>query len=288
MVQVVQNHSVCDTFYVTLSLDVLSWGEFISIFSHICGKLVFAYISIKGWVIHSDEDGFFDGSCQIMIFSAHNAEVVDGYIMTSGVMMVMDGWWGFHVFFVSLTNVLPDSLIYSSSQSTLSHFICISPLVFARLVSLSLGLTRRSLKVLSPLKCICMPCLLQMFLQLSLKPLMYGTTMWGLLVLLVGLFPMLLELLLDLLDLMLAQFKTQPGYLHLLNALLRWSSSSLNSWGLEQKVLALCVRVLMTVPLQVQICMCGLPIHSSDEGLARLWHHQCVQERMDPSSLDVS
>ena len=30
--------------------------------------------------------------------------------------------------------------------------------------------------VLPPLKCICMPCLLQMLLQLSLSPLVYGTT----------------------------------------------------------------------------------------------------------------
>ena len=55
------------------------------------GQLVFAYIYIKGWVIHSDEDGIFDGCCQIAVFSAHNAEVVDRYIMTSDVMMVMDG-----------------------------------------------------------------------------------------------------------------------------------------------------------------------------------------------------
>ena len=54
-------------------------------------QLVFAYISIMGWVIHSDEDGFFDGSCQIVILFAHNAEVVYRYIMTSDVVMVMDG-----------------------------------------------------------------------------------------------------------------------------------------------------------------------------------------------------
>ena len=54
-------------------------------------QLVFAYISIKGWVIHSDDDGFFHGSCQIVIFSAHNAVVVDRYIMTSDIMMVMNG-----------------------------------------------------------------------------------------------------------------------------------------------------------------------------------------------------
>ena len=54
-------------------------------------QVVFAYISFKGWVIHSDEDGFFDGSFKIVIFSAHNAEVVDRYITTSDIVMVMDG-----------------------------------------------------------------------------------------------------------------------------------------------------------------------------------------------------
>ena len=47
--------------------------------------------SIKGWVINSDENSFFDGSCQILKFSAHNAEVINRYIMTSGLMIVMDG-----------------------------------------------------------------------------------------------------------------------------------------------------------------------------------------------------
>ena len=54
-------------------------------------QLVFAYISIKGLVIHSDKNGLFDVSCQIVILSTHNAEIVDGYIMTSDVAIVMDG-----------------------------------------------------------------------------------------------------------------------------------------------------------------------------------------------------
>ena len=40
-------------------------------------------------------------------------------------------------------------------------------------------------------------------------------------------------------------FKAQTEYLYF-NACLRWPSSSLSSWVLEQRVLALCVRVLMT------------------------------------------
>ena len=30
---------------------------------------------------------------------------------------------------------------------------------------------------------------------------------------------------------------------------------------------------VLTVPLQLQICMCGLSVHSCDEGVVRLWHH---------------
>ena len=46
-----------------------------------------------------------------------------------------------------------------------------------------------------------------------------------------------------------ALFKAHGGYLHLLRALLRWSSSSFSSWLLEQTVLALCLKVLMTLNL---------------------------------------
>ena len=96
-------------------------------------QLVFAYISIMEWVIHSDEDGFFDGSFQIVIFSAHNAEVDDRYIMTSDVVMLIDGWLGFHVFFVSFSKCsakLPNVLILTVQ---LFHtYICISPHFSAR------------------------------------------------------------------------------------------------------------------------------------------------------------
>ena len=73
--------------------------------------------------------------------------------------------------------VLPDSPIYSSSQSTLPHlYLYITPPFFS-MVSLSLGCTSKSLIVLPPLKYTSTPCLLQMFLKVSLRPFMYGTTM---------------------------------------------------------------------------------------------------------------
>ena len=133
VVQVGQNHSACDKCYVTkpwwyLTCYLsLSSGEIISTSCHICGSW-YLPISIKGWVINSDENGFLDVSCQILNFSAYNAEVFNRYIMSSGVMMVMDGWWGFHVFFVSSCKCsawLPNIILFTDHSVTL---LCITPL----------------------------------------------------------------------------------------------------------------------------------------------------------------
>ena len=43
------------------------------------------------------------------------------------------------------------------------------------------------------------------------------------------------------------------GVLAFLNDCLRWSSSYLSNWGLEETVLALCVRVLMTLKLTARL-----------------------------------
>ena len=73
-------------------------------------------------------------------------------------------------------NVLPDSPMYSSQKSTLPHLYLYIPPLFLSMVSLSLGCTRRSLMVLPPLKYNSTPYLLQMFLQVSPRPFIYGTT----------------------------------------------------------------------------------------------------------------
>ena len=231
----------------------LSSGEFISTSSYICGS----------WYLHI----FLlrDGSFTLMSMACWMDLAKLWSSLPTVLKLLIDilwpvvlwwSWMGDGAFMCSLylsANVLPGSPLYSSLQSTLLHLhLYITPLL-CQLVSLSLGLTRRSLMVLPSLKCICMPCLLQMFLQLSLKPLMYGTTMWGLWVLLVVLFLVLLELLLYLLDLILALFKGQPWYLHLLNACMRWFSFPLSSWELEQKFLAVCVKVLMTLYLAARL-----------------------------------
>ena len=64
--------------------------------------------------------------------------------------------------------VLKDSSMYSSLHFSLPHlYLYITPL-FWKMESFSFEVTSKSLMVLPPLKCICIPCLLQMFLQLSL------------------------------------------------------------------------------------------------------------------------
>ena len=41
-------------------------------------------------------------------------------------------------------------------------------------------------------------------------------------------------------------------------------------------------QVVVTVPLQVQICVCGLSKHQCKEGIFRLWHHYCIHEWKGP------
>ena len=67
-------------------------------------------------------------------------------------------------------NVLEDSPIYSSSQSTLSQwYLYMTPLCFS-MGSLSFGAIRSFLMVVPPLQCTCTPNFLPMFLMFSLSP----------------------------------------------------------------------------------------------------------------------
>ena len=51
--------------------------------------MVLAYISVKGWIVHPDINSFFYGSDEVVVLSPHNAEILDGVIMTCDVMMVI-------------------------------------------------------------------------------------------------------------------------------------------------------------------------------------------------------
>ena len=52
-------------------------------------QLVLAYISVQGWVIDPYVNGVFDGSCNVLVLSAHNAKIVNRYVMTSSIVIAM-------------------------------------------------------------------------------------------------------------------------------------------------------------------------------------------------------
>ena len=45
--------------------------------------MVLAYISVKGWIVHPDINNFFYGSDEVVVLFPHNAEILDGDIMTN-------------------------------------------------------------------------------------------------------------------------------------------------------------------------------------------------------------
>ena len=56
-------------------------------------QLVFANISIKGWVIDSNQHSLSDCSGHALVIPTHIAEIFKGHFMTRVLMMVINGWW---------------------------------------------------------------------------------------------------------------------------------------------------------------------------------------------------
>ena len=61
-------------------------------------QLVLANISVRGWAIDSNQHSLSDCSSHALVIPAHNAEIVQGHFMTSGLKVVIDGWWWPQVF----------------------------------------------------------------------------------------------------------------------------------------------------------------------------------------------
>ena len=124
--------------------------------------------------------------------------------------------------------------------------------LFLVLWSLSLGVIRRLLIVLPPLKYIWIPCFLPTFFILSLSPFTQGSTIydfWFTVVPLVLTFGCVLCWCCASLFLLLifTLLRAQGGYLFLVRTSWRWSSSSFRSWLLELTAFALWCRVFMTL-----------------------------------------
>ena len=52
-------------------------------------QMVFAYVSIKGWIVDPYVEVFFDGSHEVLVFPPHNAKIIYSNRMTRGVVVVI-------------------------------------------------------------------------------------------------------------------------------------------------------------------------------------------------------
>ena len=189
-----------------------------------------------------------------MIFSAYYFEVLHRCYVAMWPVLFWCSCMGDGAFRCSLylsSNVLDDSPIYSSLQSILSHLNQYITLLFFLMLSLSLGDTSKFLSVFPPLKYTCIPYFLQMFLKLSAIPLEYGTTMWHIFFGDTGCCFFLLVL--ECVCLWRIFCIAHLGYLQPINAFSKCSNSFLVESGLEHSVLALCVRVLITIYLEAKL-----------------------------------
>ena len=66
-------------------------------------QMVLANVSIKGWIIDSDIQGFFDGSCEVLVLSPHYVKIFYTDFVIRGVIMVKYGGWGLLMFFEPLS-----------------------------------------------------------------------------------------------------------------------------------------------------------------------------------------
>ena len=57
-------------------------------------QMVFAHVSIQGWIIDPNVDSFFDGSHLGLVLSPHYAKVIYANQMSRDVIVVIDGGWG--------------------------------------------------------------------------------------------------------------------------------------------------------------------------------------------------
>ena len=139
--------------------------------------------------------------------------------------------------------------MYSSSHSNLSHLNLYIMSLFFVMWSLSFGATNSSFKVFPLLKYTCMPYFLQMFLKLSLSPLLYGNVIELLLMLLPLLFLLLLLDVFGVLFFNFLFFMAHEGYM-LADKTLSICVNSSSSWSwLEQMFFALCSNELITLYL---------------------------------------
>ena len=66
-------------------------------------QMVLANVSIKGCITDPDIQGFFDGSCEVLVLSPHYFKIFYTDFVTSGVIVVKYGGWGLLMFLEPLS-----------------------------------------------------------------------------------------------------------------------------------------------------------------------------------------
>ena len=65
--------------------------------------MVFAYVSIEGWIIDPYVQCFFDCSTEVLVLPPNNVEILNGDLVTRDVAMVIDWGGGLLMFFKPLS-----------------------------------------------------------------------------------------------------------------------------------------------------------------------------------------
>ena len=150
--------------------------------------MVLAYVLIQGWTIDPYKHWFFDQPGEVLLLPTYYAEIFKWGSMTCGVTVVIYGGGGLQMFFVPLSKC---SWCFSNILLISFQPITFEPINYATLfcyVVFIFWCHQFIFQGLSTLKMHLNAMLLPMFLKPSLSPLLYGTVMEILLVLLLLLF----------------------------------------------------------------------------------------------------
>ena len=83
-------------------------------------QMVLAHISIQGWIVDPNVKSLFYCSSEVLVLPSHNVEILNTYVVTSGVKVVKYGGGGLLVFLEPLTKFVED-LLYIPHHTPLPH-----------------------------------------------------------------------------------------------------------------------------------------------------------------------
>ena len=123
-------------------------------------QVVFANIFVKGRVINSDVNDFFDGCGHFMTLPSYNLDIFHWCCVASSIVMFKYWWWCLLAFFISFfkgSGWFPIEFIITFSPAT---FVPIYDVALFLIPSLSFGNISKFLSVFPPLGYAWMPYLL--------------------------------------------------------------------------------------------------------------------------------